>query len=106
MRLLFQKKSLGIILIQRTEYVLIGTAEYDQLIAILDQGLETPVERFAAAFIRARRTQEHPRIPCPLVSLRLGLKCEAEHARHWVLKGIKGDFGGIVRRRMVGNRRG
>jgi hypothetical protein len=85
-----------------TENYFVDASKDDQLVAVLNQGLETPIEGLDAAFVGTGCAKEDSGILCALVTLGLDLEGEAEHACIGVLKGVEGDFGSI--RRGLGRR--
>jgi hypothetical protein len=75
-----------------TQIILVEPPEHNEFVSILDQRIQSPIQRLAPALIRACRTQEHPRLRSPRISDALRREGERKHRRGRVLEGVKRDF--------------
>lgn len=77
---------------ERTKFVCIYSSENNQLIPVLHQALQCPIQRGLARLIRTARAQEHAGVAGPLVAFALHVKRVREHACLRILERVERDL--------------
>lgn len=84
-----------------TELICVYTPKHDQLVSLLYQILQCPVQCLGSALIWTRCAQVDSGFPASFITVTLNMQCEREHGCLWIFERIEADLRCIALRRHV-----